>query len=573
MTELRKIKILGFISEDNSSETPLIADAKFPGAAIEILNYGIVFVSVYTDVDSAVDGLEIFQSINGADWDFSDVYTVKAGSENYSVNPHAKFLKVDYTNGGTGQGEFRLQTILKGNSKPSSHRIHDDITNDDDAELQMAIIKVQTNDEDTYKNVDAQNPFPTDGDSVYGKDLDLSRTVTSGWTGDVSDLFGDLTEGLVFNAATNPKTIIVYFRRTVITSAVGFGAESGGNFSNVKVTALLSGGAEYVVYDGSTDDTDRTSQTIQFIPLGAVGFKVEFHTADNVKLTNFVIVKLSATASTIQGIDPNGITKNIGSTESGNLKITDAENGLAIASGDVVGVSFIHKFGNTPDFDAGDGKVSIWDGADDGGVDEMQYNYSTSAIIDSISSSEVADTVDIEIQGLDSNWDLVLQTITLTGRTRKALDTNLIRVFRVKNVGNTDLVGDAYCYENTALNLGVPVDKTKIRAVINNGNNQTLMAVYTIPNGKIGYMRDWYAATAGGHKDTVNEVDLVARPFGQVFQLKHRASISVTGTSYIQHKYEEPEIFEAKTDIEMRSNTDETTSSVSAGFDIVLKDA
>ena len=573
MTELRKIKIEGVVSDDNSTTTLLDADATFTGTAVEILNYGIVFISVHALQVSAENGLVIEQSTDGVDWDFDDVFTIDADTaKNFSINPHAKYLRVIYINGDTDQTHFELQTILKGYSKPSSHRIKDNIINDDDAELTIAVIKVQTNDEDTYKNVDVQNPLPTDGDSVYGKDLDLSRAVTTGWTGDVTDLFGEIGDGLVYNNATNPKILTVYFRRTVITSAVGFGAEGGGNFSNAKVTALLSGGAEYEVYDGSSDNTNRTSQTIQFIPLGAIGFRVEFHTADDLTLTNFVVVKLTATASAIQGIDPNGITKNIGATESGNLKITDAENGLAIASGDVTGVSFIHKFGNTPDFDSGDLKVTIWDGANDGGINEMQYNYSTSAIIDSLSSSSGSDTVDVEVQGLDLNFDLVVQTKTLTGQTRVALDTDLIRIFRIKNVGNTDLVGSVFCYEDTALSSGTPIDTTKIRAVVNNGNNQTLMTVYTIPNGKIGYMRDWYAATAGGNKDSVNEIDLIARPFGQVFQLKHRASVSFTGTSYIQHKYEEPEVFAAKTDIEMRANTDQTASSVSAGFDIVLKD-
>jgi hypothetical protein len=107
------------------------------------------------------------------------------------------------------------------------------------------------------------------------------------------------------------------------------------------------------------------------------------------------------------------------------------------------------------------------------------------------------------------------------------------------------------------------------------GNNQTLMAVYTIPDGKTGYMRDWYASVAGANKTTNYIMELRARPTGKVFQLKHKSSLSDDGTSYIQHKYEEPEVFAARTDIEMRCQltaSGATAAAVSAGFDIVLVD-
>jgi len=66
----------------------------------------------------------------------------------------------------------------------------------------------------------------------------------------------------------------------------------------------------------------------------------------------------------LYGFDGDGFY-NIGSTASGNLRVTDAESGLAIAKGNVVGTGFIHKFGNAPDFDTTDGEVTIWDGAED----------------------------------------------------------------------------------------------------------------------------------------------------------------------------------------------------------------
>jgi len=266
---------------------------------------------------------------------------------------------------------------------------------------------------------------------------------------------------------------------------------------------------------------------------------------------------------------------NASATNDGNIKISNAENGLGIAKGNVTGTTFIHKFGSIPDMDDGDSPASVYDGADDAHIDQMSYVYSTTADIDSLSSDSASDTFDIEVQGLDTNYDVVIQTITLTGQTRVALTTNLIRVFRMKNVGTANNVGHIYCYVNTALTTGTPNDSTKVRAVMQPGNNQTLMAIYTIPNGKTGFVRDWYASTSGASRNTNYVMDLFARPFGKVFQLKHRTAISDNATSYIQHKYEEPEVFAAKTDIEIRASiTDSpiTGGSVSAGFDIVLVD-
>jgi hypothetical protein len=263
---------------------------------------------------------------------------------------------------------------------------------------------------------------------------------------------------------------------------------------------------------------------------------------------------------------------NIEATASNNLRVTDAESGLAIAKGEVVDTSFIHKFGAAPDFDIADGFVTVWDAAEDDEAWElMNYVYSTTAAIDKVAST-AADTVDVEIQGLDANYDLVTQTITLTGTTPASLTTNLIRVFRIKNVGSTNLSGHVIVFEDDTTNddAGVPDDSNLIRAVVHPDNNQTEMAVYTIPNGYTGYMRSWYASTAGAKRDSAHTIKILARPFGQVFQLKHKANIDVNGTSYIQHEYVEPEVFAAKTDIEMQMDTDTDIAGVAGGFDIVL---
>ena len=429
LAALEEIEIAGDVDDNNSYDASvdgvLGIGGVFTGTATDITNCGIVFVNTVSDVASATDGLSIQQSSNGTNWDHTDDYTVAAGAaKNFSLNPHAKFFRIVYTNGGTEQASFRLQTICKGNSKPSSHRIKDNIIGDDDCELMKAAIT---------------------------------------------------------------------------------------------------------------------------------------------------------------GVNGDGTWHNIRSTPDGDLTISDNSSGLSIAEGNVTGKTFVHKFGEAPDFDETDGEVTMWDGANDSllGGGAMAYTFSPddTADIGLVSSSDAGDTQTIEIQGLDVNYNLVVQTITLNGQTDvdiSATGVDLVRVFRLKNTGSTDIAGVVYIRTNgSGQASGVPSTANTVRALINNGNNQTLMVVYTVPNGKTGYMRSWYAATAGAKKDSEYKVKIKARPFGGVFQVKHSSAISDRGTSKDNHPYVEPEVFAAKTDIIMTTEMLKSAgvdADLSGGFDIVLVD-
>lgn len=243
---------------------------------------------------------------------------------------------------------------------------------------------------------------------------------------------------------------------------------------------------------------------------------------------------------------------------------------LEVARGTTAGVSVVHKFGEGGDIDAGDGYVDIWDGAVDVNAAKT-YTFSTTADIDRISSSNDGDTQDIEVQGLDANWELTIQTKTLTGQTPVALDTALIRVFRMKNMGTTDLVGDCYCFVNGDTTGGIPDTNADIRAIINDGNNQTLMAIYTIPAGKTGYLYQWWAS-ADRAVATVYNVHIQARPFGGVFQLKNSASLNSAGTGYIIHPHKIPDGYAEKTDIKIQSDSSANNGGIAGGFEIVLVD-
>lgn len=125
----------------NSTATPLGISASFMGDWTNIIQFGIIYVSVYADQASATDGLCIEQSSDGVNVDGDDCFTIPATSgKNFSINPYAKYLRVSYTNGTVAQTEFRLQIILKQGGKASAHRIQDSIIADDDAELVKSVI-------------------------------------------------------------------------------------------------------------------------------------------------------------------------------------------------------------------------------------------------------------------------------------------------------------------------------------------------------------------------------------------------------------------------------------------------
>jgi hypothetical protein len=276
--------------------------------------------------------------------------------------------------------------------------------------------------------------------------------------------------------------------------------------------------------------------------------------------------------SVITGLDEDGHFNNVRTTHDGYLLISDYSSGLAIARGDITGSFNVNKFGNAHDFDTGDLEVDVWDGADDGGINKMVYTYSTTADIDSASSSSIADTQDIEIQGLDANYALTIQTITLQGQTRVPLPTPLIRIFRIKNVGSTDFAGNVYVYVNTTISGGVPTTTGPVRAVVEVGSNQTEMALFTVPAGYTAYMAAMYASTAGASKTTSYLIKMYIRPFGGVFQLKHRRAI--TDNKDLERRFWFPEKASEKSDIRMTAQITAlgvTGGNVSAGFDLVME--
>lgn len=342
MSRFELINVKGVVDSGNSTSTPLAGGASFTGTAFEILNYGIVFVSCYADVASATDGLSIQQSIDGTNWDFSDDYTIGAGaSENYGVNPHARYLRVVYTNGASPQSAFRLQVIAKGNAKPSSHRLEDTVTSQDDAELNKTILAYRRYPDDFYANVNVYNPLPVDGDSVYCKDIIQSESDMGDFNGIPSDLVGDNDSVISDSTANNPKEITLVFNRTLITTILSMGTYSG-DFSNTKIDIILPDDSVLNVIDESADGTKRIYRTFNFpFIAGFHRMKISFATTDTVSLSYLFIPKLTYNISRLQAVKPDDTVIDINATNAGNLKVSveELESGISSNSNSQLNVT------------------------------------------------------------------------------------------------------------------------------------------------------------------------------------------------------------------------------------------
>ena len=223
--------------------------------------------------------------------------------------------------------------------------------------------------------------------------------------------------------------------------------------------------------------------------------------------------------------------------------------GVAIQKGLINNFSGIHKYGLNTAVGSSDFET-IWDG-------NNTYTYPSSAGTATATSSDTSsdNTGTVKIFGLDSNYDLAEETLTIGG---SAGTTSFIRVFRAlmvsANTGNTN-VGT----------ITITVSSTTV-AQIRAGYGQTLMCVYTIPRKYNAYLMQ---IDLGSSKDLENEIRFISKEIDNGNVWNTRAFITTRG-GFIEKNYAVPVKFTEKTDLELVAKAS-ATSSVSAGFELILE--
>ena len=234
----------------------------------------------------------------------------------------------------------------------------------------------------------------------------------------------------------------------------------------------------------------------------------------------------------------------------------------------------VHKFGNAASIDSGDPPCTIWDGCCEAlSIPKIaNYTYSSSANITDISSSSPADTQPIEVQGLDANWNLTLQTIVLQGTATVTLETPLIRVFRMINRGSVNGDGDVFLTTTGAARTdGKPTVGSTVRAIIKMGDNQTQMALFTVPEGYTMFIDHAWSSLSRTNSGSSVRMQIFRREFGGVFRVVHTMSLVSEGSNSDHRPYTTPIPFKSREDIIYKVTYANTNNmGCSAGFHAYL---
>jgi hypothetical protein len=241
---------------------------------------------------------------------------------------------------------------------------------------------------------------------------------------------------------------------------------------------------------------------------------------------------------------------------------------LEVARGNVPGWTYVAKFGATPEIDADDFET-VWD------VPKSQYPWPTSAQTTTVSSNDNSDNSTgtgartIEVQGLDSNWNKIVETnIALNGTTNVTLSNQFLRVYRIKVLtAGSQATNDG--------DIDVKHGSTVIGR-ITEGFGQSLMAVYTTAANTRNYLYEWHSELGpkiGSSADKTGRSYLQFRDNanGSIFQTKDYRYQQSDGQQ-IDQKYNPPLAIGEKTDIQINAFCETGNNALTAGFFILEED-
>lgn len=227
-----------------------------------------------------------------------------------------------------------------------------------------------------------------------------------------------------------------------------------------------------------------------------------------------------------------------------------------VIGGYITDHSHNHKFGAAPSISINT-TASIWD------VSDTLYPWTaldTPGVINVERNNAADDGMTVTVQGLDENWNYQSEDITILGA-----DTLGTKLWRRVNRAFVTSATAAVNVGNIDIEALAPGGTTVARIEANLG--QTLMAVYTIPAGYIGYLYQGTMTIENGG-DATGYMFVRRNGAGVTFRVGH--TFEVTSGSPYNYQFSFPPAIPEKSDIDVRALVRSNNSRVTAAFDILL---
>lgn len=238
------------------------------------------------------------------------------------------------------------------------------------------------------------------------------------------------------------------------------------------------------------------------------------------------------------------------------------EKGSSLGYNSIVGQAkdYIHKFGSNPDVSntvSATAPETVWDGS-------IGYTSPPDAGTGiQIKSSQATDSQEFTVQGLDENFENQYWTGNLNGTNDVNIDGTWSRVFRAFNNGTSGIAG--------SIDIHASGDASTVYAKALAGNDQTLMAIYTVPATCTGYLLGYHmsAHNPGSSSEIGYTTQIKTRQYGKVFRVQEVTS--VTTSAFAQNTYPFPLQLPPKTDVIVNIvSSNGNNGAVDADFDIAL---
>ena len=186
------------------------------------------------------------------------------------------------------------------------------------------------------------------------------------------------------------------------------------------------------------------------------------------------------------------------------------------------------------------------------------YAHPTSAVAMTVTSASGASDngVQVTVSGLDSNYYEVSETVTLTGSGTATTTQTFLRANRAFVSGSTEPAG------------AISITNGGITYVYINGDNQSLMSVWTVPADYTAYLLQFDVSAFTEQNNKVATIRWVTRAFGGVYRTQNIFDLF---QSSISQGITAPEPILEKTDIEFRAIASGSNADlrISAAFDII----